>query len=161
MHLFAADRELTCWNVTVGVPHSVMFVDDADTYADAADFHLLGNAVRHHNDMAPAGTNLNVVSRIQSGHWRMRTYERGVEAETLACGTGAVASSLVIRHVMSEPWPMRIRVSGGRDLSVAESDTDAITLTGHAAIIFTGDLGPDALLDQDSSQNTRRNSAES
>lgn len=163
--VIAAGRELAVWQIQVGVPHSVVFVEDADAFASPNEFHEIGRAVRYHEAFAPAGTNLNVVSPVAPDHWRMRTWERGVEAETLACGTGAVASSLVIAATQGLAPPIRIRTSGGRDLVVTwqqdQSDVTDVELTGHAAIIYTADLGPDALLDQDSSQNTRRNSAES
>ena len=151
--------------IRVGVPHAVAVVDDADKFADAKKFLTIGRAIRHHELFAPDGTNVNIVSRIDEQTWRMRTYERGVEAETLACGTGAVASALVLNAAGMAPNPLKILTSGGRDLIVSWEMRDgratSVRLSGHAAVIFDGVLGPDAFPDQDSSQKTRRNSLES
>src|SRR5690606_10230836 len=68
------DRSLECRRIVVGVPHVVALVDDADGFADAAEFDEIGRVIRYHQSFAPAGTNLNVVSRIGPGHWRMRTW---------------------------------------------------------------------------------------
>lgn len=140
---------LPCFRIEVGVPHVVTLAADADAFADAARFTGIGRAVRHHEAFAPAGTNLNVISRLSPGHWRMRTYERGVEAETLACGTGAVASALVLHARGEEQGPVRIRTSGGRDLEVSFTVDDGryrnVRLTGHAAVVYAAELGPDAL----------------
>jgi diaminopimelate epimerase len=158
-------RSLTCTRIVVGVPHIVIVVDDADAFADPNTFAQIGRALRLHDSFAPAGTNVNVVSRIDRDTWRMRTYERGVEAETLACGTGAVASAIVLGAAECAPNPVRIRTSGGPNLTVSyqlrDGNATNVRLSGHAAVIYDGVLGPDALSDQDSSQKTRRNSDES
>jgi diaminopimelate epimerase len=158
-------RSFACTRIVVGVPHIVIVADDVDAFADAETFHQFGRSLRRHNAFSPAGTNVNVVSRIDDETWRMRTYERGVEAETLACGTGAVASALVLGKADLAPNPVRIRTSGGRDLIVRyelrDGDAHHVRLSGHAAVIYDGVIGPDAIPDQDSSQNTRRNSDES
>ena len=88
--LTVGERTVTGYPIQVGVPHVVIQVEDADAFADASEFDTFGRAVR--NDAAfPVGTNVNIVSARSGGSWRMRTYERGVERETLACGTGVVA----------------------------------------------------------------------
>jgi diaminopimelate epimerase len=144
------DRNLECTRIMVGVPHVVIVADDADAFADAESFHAIGRALRLHPVFAPAGTNANVVSRIDDCTWRMRTYERGVEAETLACGTGAVASAIVLGAKRMAPNPVQIRTSSGRDLSVSYETsgrgTSDVRLSGHAAVIYDGVLGPDAIL---------------
>lgn len=159
------NRSVSCTRIVVGVPHIVIVADDADAFADDAGFDRFGRALRNHDAFAPAGTNVNVVSHIDDATWRMRTYERGVEAETLACGTGAVASAIVLGHAGLAPNPVQIRTSSGRDLTVGYTIRDglarAVRLSGHAAVIYDGTLGPDAAPNQDSSQNTRRNSDES
>jgi diaminopimelate epimerase len=158
-------QTLTCTRIVVGVPHIVIVAEDADEFADQSEFDRIGRALRRHDAFAPAGTNVNVVSRIDDQTWRMRTYERGVEAETLACGTGAVASAIVLGHADLAPNPARIRTSSGRDLTVRYEIRDGqainVRLSGQAAVIYDGTLGPDAAPVQDSSQKTRRNSDES
>ena len=159
------ESNLACTRIVVGVPHVVIIVDDADLFADANAFQAIGQELRWHDAFAPAGTNVNIVSRIAHDVWRMRTYERGVEAETLACGTGAVAAAIVLGVAGLAPVPMAIRTSGGQDLTVCcELDggqASSVRLSGHAALIYDGVLADDALSTYDSSQNTRRNSPES
>jgi diaminopimelate epimerase len=144
-------RSLRCVPIVVGVPHVVIVTDDADAFADAESFRMIGRALRLHESFAPAGTNVNVVSRIDDATWRMRTYERGVEGETLACGTGAVASAIVLGNQRLISCPARIRTSSGRDLSVTHDlrggQATDVRLSGHAAVIFDGTLGPDAIAD--------------
>ncbi len=76
-------------SLTVGNPHAVVFVPDADQ----AMVQELGREIRQHPHFAPRGTNVNFVQRLDNGSIRVRTYERGVEGETLACGTGVSAAA--------------------------------------------------------------------
>ena len=158
-------RELECIRIVVGVPHVVIVAADADRFADPESFAAIGRELRHHPAFAPAGINMNVVSRKAVDTWRMRTYERGVEAETLACGTGAVASAIVLGHLGEAQNPTTIVTSSGKNLRVEYTlngtSASNIRLTGHAAFIYDAELLPDAVDAQDSSQNTRRNSDES
>jgi diaminopimelate epimerase len=141
-------RALICKRIVVGVPHVVIQTADADEFADAETFARLGRAIRQHATFAPAGTNVNVVSPLGNGAWRMRTYERGVEAETLACGTGAVASAIVLASCGRATSPVEIRTSGGGPLLVefelGGTQANHVTLHGQAAVIYEGVLGPDA-----------------
>ncbi|MGC1478955.1 MAG: diaminopimelate epimerase, partial [Chthoniobacterales bacterium] len=82
-------------SINTGVPHAVVFVDDLEL----ADVRTLGARIRHHEHFAPAGTNVNFVAKTEEGI-AIRTYERGVEDETLACGTGVVAAAL-IHHLLT------------------------------------------------------------
>ena len=131
--------------VRVGVPHVVAIVPDADAieHLDA-----IGRAIRRDPHFEPDGTNVNVISPLAPSSWRMRTYERGVEAETLACGTGAIATGVVTAHLGRSSAPVSIRTSGGRDLQVSfklEGDAGRnVRLTGHTAIIAQGVLLEDA-----------------
>lgn len=160
-----AGRSLNCTRIVVGVPHVVIVTGDADGFADSEAFNAIGKEIRHHPLFAPAGTNVNVVSLVTPGTWRMRTYERGVEAETLACGTGAVASAIVLEYQQLAASPTSILTSSGRALVVdhrLEGRMAAqVRLTGHAGFIYDGTLLADAMDDQDSSQKTRLNSCES
>lgn len=137
---------LTLHPVTVGVPHAVAFVDDANAFADATSFARLGRAIRH-DPAFPAGVNVDVVSPAGANRWRMRTYERGVEAETLACGTGAVATAVVaVRLGLSQP-PVEVVTSGGPTLTVmldrgVDGVARSVTLRGTATIVAEGVLYP-------------------
>ncbi len=133
-------------SVCIGVPHAVMAVPDADAFS-ADGFATFGRAVRHHPHFAQAGTNVNVIHGIDRHGIRMRTYERGVEAETLACGTGAVASVIVAVATGLVEMPVRVRVSGGRDLhvefSLGDSGATDIRLGGDARFVAHGMLDPE------------------
>ena len=105
---------------TVGVPHLVLVV--ADVAAVAVEQR--GRELRHHDAMVPLGANVNFVSRAGSD-WAMRTYERGVEAETLACGTGAVACAAVLLASGQAELPWNVRTTSGRVLTVTGTVTAA------------------------------------
>ena len=131
--------ELEIHSVNTGVPHAVLFVEDADT----AMVSELGSEIRHHNHYAPAGTNVNFVQRKGDGSIRVRTYERGV-GETLACGTAAAAAALITAKLDECGSPVSVRVLGGDDLAVAfEQNGDAfanVQLTGPAEFVYNGQI---------------------
>ena len=79
--------------IDTGVPHLVIFTDDV------TQISYFAKKLRHHPRFSPAGTNVNFAQKLDSQSWKMRTYERGVEAETLACGTGAAAVSVAAWHL--------------------------------------------------------------
>jgi diaminopimelate epimerase len=120
-----------------GVPHLVVLVPDAP----AIDVLARGRELRHHPSL-DKGANVNFVSRLETG-WRMRTYERGVEGETLACGTGAVASAaMLIAWGLAQPGPVRILTTSGRTLvATVPADPNAPTrLRGEGRVVFEGTL---------------------
>ncbi len=129
--------------LNTGVPHVVIEVDDIE----AADVVGIGRHIRHHDDFSPAGTNVNFIGR-QGQQWVVRTYERGVEDETLACGTGIVAGALVLAARKSMPSPISLRSRSGSLLSVFYLQTNngfkEIFLEGDARIIYKGELTDDA-----------------
>lgn len=134
--------------IEVGVPHAVWVTEDADAFADDDRFARIGRLIRRHERFAPAGVNVNIVSARPDGTIRMRTYERGVEAETLACGTGAVATAVVGTALGLTGPPVDIVTSSGAVLTVS-FDWDArraraVTLAGEARVILAGQVGADA-----------------
>ncbi len=102
-------------SVNTGVPHAVVFVPDADQ----AMVQELGREIRQHPHFAPRGTNVNFVQRLDEGSIRVRTYERGVEGETLACGTGVSAAALISARLHNFNSPVRVQVQGGDRLEVS------------------------------------------
>lgn len=80
--------------INTGVPHVILFVDDLETI----DVLKLGGNIRYHRQFQPAGTNVDFVKEIDSQKIEIRTYERGVEGETLACGTGALAAAIITAY---------------------------------------------------------------
>lgn len=131
----------------LGVPHVVGFVDDADAIAN---LDTLGRDIRNDQQIHPAGANVNLIHVIDGETIRMRTYERGVEAETLACGTGAVCSAIAAVRRGLVQQPVRVKVSSGMYLTVSWQDqgdiATAIRLTGTARTVARGELLPDSLL---------------
>jgi len=120
--------------VNTGVPHAVLFVDDADEAMVAS----LGREIRHHEHFAPAGTNVNFVQLVEPGHIRVRTYERGV-GETLACGTGVTAAAMIANRLRNFVSPIKVDVLGGDTLEVSfDEDLNNIRLTGPAEFVYEG-----------------------
>lgn len=122
-----------------GVPHLVVRVAEVE----AVDLDARGRELRHHATLA-TGANVNFVSPAPSGAgWRMRTYERGVEGETLACGTGAVACAVILAAWEAAADAAVIVTSSGRALTVrpAASPGSGPTLAGEGRIVFRARLG--------------------
>ena len=121
--------------VNTGVPHAVAFVDDVDAY----DIEAVAPPVRH-ADVFPEGANVNLAAPDGDG-FRQRTFERGVEGETLACGTGAVAIAAVAERLgrWDGVGPVRVTPPGG-DLSITVPDDGPATLTGPVEYEFTAEL---------------------
>ena len=127
--------------LNTGVPHAVAFLPGVE----GIDLHTMGAYLRYHRAFAPAGTNADFATVISAQHLRLRTYERGVEGETLACGTGITATALLHAVLTGAPSPIRVDVAGGDTLSVSFIRTgDAgftdVTLTGPATIVFRGEI---------------------
>jgi diaminopimelate epimerase len=128
--------------INSGVPHVVIPVsqiDDADVLGEGA-------TIRRHEMFAPAGANVNFLERRGKARVAIRTYERGVEDETLACGTGVVASALIFAATEKAEGPINVLVRGGSELSVGfKRDGDIfrnVTLTGPAEFVFEGTIEP-------------------
>ena len=117
-----------------GVPHLVILDDDVDQ----VDVVERGRPLRYHPSLRQ-GANVNFVSRDADGSWRIRTYERGVEDETLACGTGVVAAAAAAQALGWARWPVKVRARGGDILRVYR-DGGRVWLEGPAEITFTGEL---------------------
>ncbi len=127
--------------LNTGVPHAVAFVDNTDDI----DILKVGAYLRYHEAFAPAGTNVDFACILSPQHLKLRTYERGVEGETLACGTGMTATALLHAELTGAPSPIRLDVAGGCTLAVAferkgPGEYDNITLTGPATVVFEGNI---------------------
>ncbi|NUO62317.1 MAG: diaminopimelate epimerase [Gemmatimonadaceae bacterium] len=126
-------------HVLAGVPHVTVLVDDVD----AVDVVRRGRAIRTARELMPAGANANFVSG-RKGEWRIRTYERGVEGETLACGTGAIGSAILIASWGLDSSPIRLTTRSGRTLTVTLRREGSLwypSLAGEGRIVFRGELG--------------------
>jgi len=125
---------------TVGVPHLVILVDDVG----CLDVAARGKALRFEPALGPEGANVNFISPgVSRAEWQMRTYERGVEAETLACGTGAVAAACALLEWDLAESPVTIWTRSGRQLVIdarkrSDGLYDDVWLAGEARLVFRG-----------------------
>jgi len=130
----------TIHSVNTGVPHAVWFVPDADR----AMVRELGPEIRRHAHFGPKGTNVNFVQVMGPGRIRVRTFERGVEGETLACGTGVTAAALIASRVQHFASPVRVQVQGGEELEVSfrqqGGEFSDVQLSGPAEFVFEGKI---------------------
>ena len=135
-----ATGKLIVHSLNTGVPHAVLFLPDADR----AMVQPLGSEIRYHEHFKPKGTNVNFAQVLGPNHIRVRTYERGVEGETLACGTGVTASALVASRVHQFTSPVRVQVQGGDTLEVSWIETGdgfaEVKLNGPADFVFRGTI---------------------
>jgi diaminopimelate epimerase len=124
--------------INSGVPHVVIPVSRIDD----ADVRREGAAIRYHEIFSPKGANVNFIEKRGPTKIAVRTYERGVEDETLACGTGVVASALVFAAMEDVSGPIGVLVRGGDELQVGFEKIDNqfrnVTLTGPAEFVFEG-----------------------
>jgi len=132
------DQDLEVHSLNTGVPHAVVFVTDLQTTPVVP----WGRALRHHPRFTPAGTNANFVQILGHSSLAIRTYERGVEDETLACGTGVVAAALIYHLRSQAPSPIAVQVKGGDTLEVGfqleNGHPKEVTLAGPADFVFEG-----------------------
>lgn len=126
-------EELNGYFLNTGVPHAVFFVDKLDQI----DITSTGSKIRHHAQFAPSGTNVNFVERISENALSIRTFERGVEAETLACGTGACASATAGRLKWGMQAPIEVQFRS-KDKLIINFENDQVTQTGPAVKLFHG-----------------------
>ncbi len=127
---------LTVHFVNTGVPHAVVFVDRLEL----VDVNKVGRELRFSPVFAPAGANVNFVE-VRLDRIAVRTYERGVEAETLACGTGAVASALISAKIFHLPSPVEVEVRSGERLKVHfDPQMKEVYLEGPTLWVYDGEL---------------------
>jgi diaminopimelate epimerase len=146
LHVSLGERDRQVYFINTGVPPAVIFVDDDET-----PVREWGRQVRFHPLFQPAGTNANFVRHLPDGALQVRTYERGVEDETRACGTGAVAAALIAAMLGRAASPVHCITSGGEPLTVlfdrAEgTGADNVFLQGPARIIYEGKLTAESLM---------------
>jgi diaminopimelate epimerase len=135
-----ANENKTVHFINSGVPHVVIPVPQIDDI----DVRREGSAIRRHKMFSPKGANVNFIEKRGSNKIAVRTYERGVEDETLACGTGVVASALIFAVIEQVNGPIRIIARGGDELQVGFESTGNqfrnVTLTGPAEFVFEGTI---------------------
>jgi diaminopimelate epimerase len=132
-------------SINTGVPHAVILCSDLEEVAVRA----LGRQIRFHPAFQPAGTNIDFAAVLNSRGLAIRTYERGVEDETLACGTGAVASALVAASLGLVSSPVQVKVRSGETLTVhfagGGPEFREVFFDGEVRLIYQGELMEEAL----------------
>jgi len=121
--------------VIVGVPHAIIPVKDVSKI----DVENTGRAIRFHRRFQPEGTNVNFVQVSNSGRIKVRTYERGVEGETLSCGTGSTSSAFILNKLGSVKNRVSVLTKSGEVL-VIDMKKAGVYLTGAAEIVFKGSI---------------------
>ena len=136
------NKSISFISLNTGVPHVVIKTNDIES----VDVINLGKKIRFHDKFAPAGTNVNFISISTDNNIIVRTYERGVENETLACGTGCVASALAVARKHNIESPINCLTRSGNQLTVYYSQNyfKDVFLEGDARIIYQGELNKDA-----------------
>ncbi len=140
IELTAAGRELAVHHVDTGVPHVVYFDKDIK----ALDLKTLGPAIRYHEFFQPSGTNANMAQVVDDKHMLLRTYERGVENETYACGTGATAAVILANALGLTGPEVDVTTTGGETLGISIEDS-GVHLSGRAVKVYVGNLDPEAM----------------
>ncbi len=139
-------KSLSLSNINTGVPHTVHFVDDVEMW----DVVQKGRAIRNHPHFAPGGTNVDFVKLEKDSRLTVRTYERGVEDETLACGTGVVASSLIAAFKGLVRSPVSVKTRGGEVLRVhfdiEGEEVKKVFYEGDVHIIYEAEMWEEARL---------------
>lgn len=149
----AANQLIAASYADTGSPHVVIKINDvlknsSDTnsfYNELKEFPVreMGKEIRHHKDFAPHGANVNFI-QLSNGEINIRSYERGVEDETLACGTGSVAAALICFVQNNLSPPIKIHTKSGDELivdfKIEDQKVRDISLTGPAKITFKGEL---------------------
>ena len=134
--------------INTGVPHALVWVEDIN----AVDVVRLGHRIRFHEYFKPKGTNVNFIQiKDQEMLW-VRTYERGVEGETLACGTGSVAAAAVAFYKNKIRSPVQVQTRGGEILTVyvegqPQKSIEKVFLEGEVRLIFQGEVFEEALFE--------------
>jgi diaminopimelate epimerase len=131
-------------SINTGVPHAVLFVEDLE----GLDMVTIGKTIRFHSNFAPSGTNVNFIRLEKGSQLSIRTYERGVEDETLACGTGAVASALIAAFKGLVKSPVSIKTRGGEVLTVyfeiEAREVKRVFFEGDVHIIYAAEMWEEA-----------------
>jgi diaminopimelate epimerase len=138
---------LPCHFINTGVPHVVVVMEEG---LEAYDIFNVGKEIRYHKEFAPAGTNANFVQVVGKDTVRIRTYERGVENETLACGTGSIASAMILNLLGKCHVPSTLITQSGQILNISfdiqGKDIQNVFLEGEARLVYEGELTPEAFV---------------
>ncbi|MFC1485178.1 diaminopimelate epimerase [bacterium] len=132
------DKEV--FSVDTGVPHVVIFFDNIED----VNIKSLGSKIRYHDEFKPKGTNVNFVKILDKNNIAVRTYERGVEGETLSCGSGSVASAIFAGLKKGLNSPIHVHTQSGEILNIYFSNNNSkitdVYLEGKVSKVFEGKI---------------------
>lgn len=128
-------------SVNTGVPHAIIFVSDLKNI----DVQNLGNKIRYHEYFSPLGTNVNFCKVLNNNSIEIRTYERGVEAETLACGTGALAAAVISKEKNLANYPINVKTSGGGSIKISY-ENEGYYIEAEARLVYKGFFNREAFI---------------
>lgn len=140
-------RKIKINYINTGVPHVVIFTEGLINI----DVERIGRLIRRHKKFMPEGTNVNFIEPVEDGKIKIRTYERGVEAETLACGTGSIAAAIIYsmkrkgsKDKYNSIQNIKIQTKGGETLKVSfkidDEKIEDVWLEGKASCIYQGQI---------------------
>ncbi len=136
------DKEAICYHFgSVGVPHTIVYREKIVQISDEK-FIQWASRIRNHKNF-PKGTNVNIVQIDNKHQISVRTYERGVEEETFACGSGATASAIISTVLHKTKPPVQVKTRGGDlliNFTIDQDRIEHISLTGNAVIVYEGTL---------------------
>jgi diaminopimelate epimerase len=132
-HIGIDGKSLNIHYINTGVPHTVIFSEKIDDIPVV----VIGKKIRNHRLFSPDGTNVDFVKVINKSEISIRTYERGIEGETLSCGTGAFASAVIATLLSLVLSPLRVNIRGGGYFMI---DTNKNLLEGRARVVYSGEL---------------------
>ena len=136
------NRQIQASSINSGVPHAVILSPNIEK----VDVNAIGRLIRNHPQFSPEGTNVDFIKVIDEHTIKIRTYERGVETETYACGTGSVAGAVIAGLKKMVKSPVKLITSGGETLTVyfrmpiSGQPMTGLRLEGKAAVVFEGEL---------------------
>ena len=142
--LLVEGQEKIFSSINTGVPHAVLFSEDIER----VDVVRIGRMIRYHHHFAPSGTNVDFFRVEDNSRLSIRTYERGVEDETLACGTGAVASALIAALKGRVKSPVAVKTKGGEVLlvhfEIKGEEVEKVFLEGDVHVVYEAEMWEEA-----------------
>ncbi|MDY6821123.1 MAG: diaminopimelate epimerase [Deferribacterota bacterium] len=132
------DKDIAISSINTGVPHVIIFEENIEN----VDLINLGRSIRYNSLFKPRGTNVNICEIVDENTIKIRTYERGVENETLACGTGALACAIISSHKFTK-YPITVLTKGGTSLIVLKNN-GKYYIQAEARIVCKGKFNHEA-----------------
>jgi diaminopimelate epimerase len=139
--IYLDDLNLHLSSINTGVPHTVVLLENLENI----DVLQLGNKIRNHKYFAPKGTNVNFCKILDRETIEIRTYERGVEAETLACGTGALASAVISHELKMTDYPIKVKTKGGGIIKIYFENNNYF-IEAEARLVYRGFFNREAYI---------------